>query len=109
MVLLLLLLQVLLLLPLLQVPPVLLLLQVLLLLLPHLQLHSHSPEGSVKGRPESEDPGSSLVGQKMQPLVVPQPWDTDVICCFPDLWDFWTRLHSLRYGLLRPPILLENS
>ena len=81
---------------LLQVLPVLLLLQVLLLLLPHLQLHSHSPEGSVKGRPDSEDPGSSLVGQKMQPLVVPQPGDTDVICCFPDLWDFWTRLPSLR-------------
>ncbi|PIO10395.1 hypothetical protein AB205_0198940 [Aquarana catesbeiana] len=28
-----------------------------------------------------------------------------VICCFHDLWDFWTRLHSLIYGLLRPPIL----
>ncbi|PIO32967.1 hypothetical protein AB205_0091700 [Aquarana catesbeiana] len=83
--------------------------QVLLLLLPHLQQQSHSQEGSVEGRPESDDPGSSLVWQKMQPLVVPQPGDTDVICCFPDLWDFWTRLHSLTYGLLRPPILMLKN
>ncbi|PIO10995.1 hypothetical protein AB205_0114570 [Aquarana catesbeiana] len=84
-------------------------LPVLLLLLTHLQQHSHSQEGSVEGRPESEDPGSSLVGQKMQPLVVPQPGDTDVICCFPDLCEFWTRLPSLTYGLLRPPILMFKN
>ncbi|PIO12574.1 hypothetical protein AB205_0082820 [Aquarana catesbeiana] len=83
--------------------------QVLLLLLPHLQQHSHSPEGSVKGRPDSEDPGSSLVGQKMQPLVVPQPGDTDVICCYPSLCESRTRLPSLIYGLLRPPILMFKN
>ncbi|PIO38018.1 hypothetical protein AB205_0066350 [Aquarana catesbeiana] len=70
---------------------------------------AESQPGRKRGRPESEDPGSSLVGQKMQPLVVPQPGDADVICCFPDLWEFWTRLPSLTYGLLRPPILLFKN
>ncbi|PIO12585.1 hypothetical protein AB205_0128790 [Aquarana catesbeiana] len=32
-----------------------------------------------------------------------------LICCFPDLCDFGTRLPSLTYGLLRPPILMFKN